>query len=101
MQERDDVFDELPGDLVKDPNLHEIDVTETLMNIAFARGGAHSPIAHALRLLSTQELRFGLTKLNLRKKRKDKKKNFLKFNFVNINRNSLVDSRRSACAMGK
>ena len=34
-------------------------------NIAFARGGAHLPIAHALRLLSTQELRFGLTKLNL------------------------------------
>ena len=33
------------------------------MNIAFARGGAHLPIAHALRLLSTQELRFGLTKL--------------------------------------
>ena len=28
-------------------------------NIAFARGGAHLPIAHALRLLSTQELRFG------------------------------------------
>ena len=35
-------------------------------NIAFARGGAHLPIAHALRLLSTKELRFGLTKLNLR-----------------------------------
>ena len=33
-------------------------------NIAFARGGAHLPIAHALRLLSTKELRFGLTKLN-------------------------------------
>ena len=32
MQERYDVFDELPGDLVKDPNLLEIDVTETLMN---------------------------------------------------------------------
>ena len=31
-------------------------------NIAFARGGAHLPIAHALRLLSTQDLRFGLTK---------------------------------------
>ena len=28
-------------------------------NIAFARGGAHLPIAHALRLLSTKELRFG------------------------------------------
>ena len=41
-------------------------------NIAFARGGAHLPIAHALRLLSTKELRFGLTKLNLRKN------NFLK-----------------------
>ena len=41
-------------------------------NIAFARGGAHLPIAHALRLLSTQELRFGLTKLKLRKN------NFLK-----------------------
>ena len=26
---------------------------------------------------------------------------FLKFNFVNPNRNSLVDSRRSACANGK
>ena len=36
-------------------------------NIAFARGGAQLPIAHAIRLLSTQELRFGLTKLNLRK----------------------------------
>ena len=36
-------------------------------NIAFSRGGAHLPIAHALRLLSTQELRFGLTKLKLRK----------------------------------
>ena len=36
-------------------------------NIEFARGGAHLPIAHALRLLSTKELRFGLTKLNLRK----------------------------------
>ena len=41
-------------------------------NIAFARGVAHLPIAHALRLLSTKELRFGLTKLNLRKN------NFLK-----------------------
>ena len=37
-------------------------------NIAFARGGAHLPLAHALRLLSTQELRFWLTKLKLRKK---------------------------------
>ena len=37
------------------------------VNIAFARGGAHFPIAHTLRLLSTQELRFGLTKLKLRK----------------------------------
>ena len=36
-------------------------------NIAFARGGAHLPIAHALCLLSTKELRFGLTKLNLKK----------------------------------
>ena len=44
----------------------------TLLDIAFARGGAHLPIAHALRLLSTKELRFGLTKLNLRKN------NFLK-----------------------
>ena len=42
-------------------------------NIAFARGGAHLPIAHALRLLSTQELRFGLMKLNLRKKIREKK----------------------------
>ena len=40
----------------------------TKLYIAFARGGAHLPIAHALRLLSTKELRFGLTKLNLRKK---------------------------------
>ena len=39
-------------------------------NIAFARGGAHLPIAHALRLLSTQELRFRLTKLNSKKKKK-------------------------------
>ena len=45
---------------------------KTFHNIAFARGGAHLPIAHALRLLSTQELRFGLTKLKLRKN------NFLK-----------------------
>ena len=45
---------------------------EIRKNIAFARGGAHLPIAHALRLLSTKELRFGLTKLNLRKN------NFLK-----------------------
>ena len=36
-------------------------------NIALARGGAHLPIAHVVRLLSTQELRFGLTKLQLRK----------------------------------
>ena len=35
-------------------------------NIAFARGGAHLPIAHALRLLSTQELQFGLTKLKFK-----------------------------------
>ena len=41
-------------------------------NIAFTRGGAHLPIAHALRLLSTQELRFGLTKFNLRKKKNRK-----------------------------
>ena len=40
---------------------------EIVSNMAFARGGAHLPIAHALRLLSTQELRFGLTKLKLRK----------------------------------
>ena len=33
------------------------------LDIAFARGGAHLPIAHALRLLSTQELRSGLTKI--------------------------------------
>ena len=38
--------------------------SKSMVNIAFARGGAHLPIAHALRLLSTQELRFGLTKLN-------------------------------------
>ena len=43
-----------------------------MKNIAFARGGAHLPIAHALRLLSTQELQFRLTKLKL------KKNNFLK-----------------------
>ena len=42
---------------------------ERKKNIAFARGGAHLPIAHALRLLSKQELRFGLTKLKFRKKR--------------------------------
>ena len=41
-------------------------------NIAFARGGAHLPIAHALGLLSTQELLFGLTKLNLRRKKEKK-----------------------------
>ena len=52
-------------------------------NIAFARGGAHLSIAHALRLLSTQELRFGLTKLNLRKKRK-KKKNLARGFFWNF-----------------
>ena len=40
-----------------------------ILNIAFAIGGAHLPIAHALRLLSTKELRFGLTKLNLRKRK--------------------------------
>ena len=40
---------------------------KTSRNIAFARGGAHLPIAHALRLLSTQELQFGLTKLNSKK----------------------------------
>ena len=39
-------------------------VVKKLENIAFARGGAHLPTAHALRLLSTGELRFGLTKLN-------------------------------------
>ena len=43
--------------------------------IAFAGGGAHLPIAHALRLLYSKELRFGLTKLNLRKN------NFLKYFF--------------------
>ena len=32
MQERDDVVYELPGNLAKDPNLLEIDVTENLMN---------------------------------------------------------------------
>ena len=41
---------------------------DNILNIAFARWGAHLPIAHTLRLLSSQELRFGLTKLNLRKK---------------------------------
>ena len=49
--------------------------TDLYPNITFARGDAHYPIAHALRLLSTQELRFGLTKLNLRKKRKKEEKN--------------------------
>ena len=34
-------------------------------NIVFPRGGAHLPIAHALRLLSTQEIQFGLTQLKL------------------------------------
>ena len=42
-------------------------VIDNILKIAFARGGAHLPIAHALRLLSTKELRFGLTKFNLRK----------------------------------
>ena len=42
-----------------------------LKDIAFARGGAHLPIAQALRLLSTQELRFGWKKLNSKKKKKD------------------------------
>ena len=40
-------------------------------NIAFARGGAHLPIAHALRLLSNQKLRLGLTKLSSKKKIKN------------------------------
>ena len=52
--------------------LKEIRQLRTMSNIAFARGGAHLPIAHALRLLSTKDLWFGLKKLNLRKN------NFLK-----------------------
>ena len=47
------------------PKLHLKYTKEILKNtkdIAFARGGAHLPIAHALGLLSTQ--RFGLTKVN-------------------------------------
>ena len=31
------------------------ETSDTNNNIAFARGGAHLPIAHALRLLSTQD----------------------------------------------
>ena len=58
-------------------------------HIAFTKRGAQLPIAHALRLLSNQELRFGLTKL--------KEKN----RFHPPKRHSWVDSRRSACAMGK
>ena len=45
-----------------------IDGQVIYVNIAFARGSAHLPIAHALHLLSTQELRFGLTKLNSKRK---------------------------------
>ena len=45
-------------------------VLENKTNIAFARGGAH--LAHACRMLSTQELRFGLTKLKLRRKERKK-----------------------------
>ena len=33
-------------------------IMKSYNNIAFARVGAHLPIAHALRLLSTKELRF-------------------------------------------
>ena len=40
-------------------------------------------------------------KITRPKKNYFKKLFFLKFNFVNPNRNSWVDSRRSACAMGK
>ena len=39
------------------PLLGEKYVEGRRKNIAFARGGAHLPIAHALRLLSTQELK--------------------------------------------
>ena len=52
-------------------NYEDVD-EKKLQNIAFAKGGTHLPIAHALRLLSTQELRFGLTKLKLRKKEEEK-----------------------------
>ena len=43
-------------------------MTDNIQNIAFTKGGDHLPIAHALRLLSTQELHFELKKLKLRKK---------------------------------
>ena len=35
---------------------YEIYLCVRSMNIAFARGGAHLPIAHALRLLSTNKI---------------------------------------------
>ena len=41
-------------------------------NIVFAKGGAHLPIAYTHRLLPTQELRFGLTKLKFRRKKERK-----------------------------
>ena len=40
-------------------NCTQLKMAEYLKNIAFPRGGAHLPIAHALRLLSAQELQFG------------------------------------------
>ena len=40
-------------------NEHVKHGTHFNINIAFTKGDAHLPIAHALRLLSTQELRFG------------------------------------------
>ena len=51
---------------------NRIDKCDKLGNIAFAKGRDHLPIAHAIHLLSTQELRFGLTKLKLRRKKKKK-----------------------------
>ena len=53
------------------PKYKRAHFTNNTVNIAFARGGAHLPIAHALRLLSTQELRFWLTKLKLRKSKQN------------------------------
>ena len=42
-------------------------------SICVHRGGAHLPIAHAVRLMSTQELRFWVDEIELEKKEKKKK----------------------------
>ena len=38
---------------------HNLSQSLYIINIVFAKGGAHLPIAHALRLQYTHELRFG------------------------------------------